>query len=120
MTRPPSLTAQALQELGAIGARQEAQAERLDGIERLISDERHKADDDRQRMLAKLDGLEARLDGRDATLEKRVEGLELFRNRVGAVVALAGSAVTLLAGGLWYLLTTFWGDVVAAVRRLWP
>lgn len=120
MTRPPSLTAQALEKLGAIGARQDAQAERLDGIERMICEERHTASDDRRRMLAKLDGLEARLDGRDATLEKRVEGLELFRNRVGAVVALAGSAVTLLAGGIWYLLTTFWGDVVAAGRRLWP
>lgn len=120
MPRAPSLTAQALQELGAIGARQEAQAARLDGIERSIAEVRHTTDDDRKRLFAKLDGLEARLDGRDATLEKRVEGLELFRNRVGAVVALAGSAVTLLAGGLWYLLTTFWADVIAAFRKLWP
>lgn len=112
--------AEALRELGAIGARQDEQARRLDGIERLITEERANASDDRRRMLAHLEGLEKRLDGRDAVLEKRVEGLEVFRNRVGAVVTLAGSACTLLAGGLWYLLTSFWSDVVAAFRRLWP
>lgn len=120
MTRGPSLTAQALQELGAIGARQEAQAERLDAIERTMAEDRHAAADNSRRVLAKLDALNARLGEKHADHDRRLAGLELFRNRVGAVVALAGAGVTLLGGGLWYLVSHFWSDLITLVRRLLP
>jgi len=120
MSRPISLNAQALEKLGAIGARQEAQADRLAAMEIAIAEDRKSAAEDRRRMLDRLDVIGERLAGKDADHERRLGNLELFRNRVGAVVALAGSVVTLLAGGLWYLLTSFWADLAAAMRKLWP
>ncbi len=111
---------QALKELGAIGAMQAAQADRLESIERGIVEDRREASADRRRMLDRLDDIGHRLAAKDADHERRLGDLELFRNRVGAVVAVAGTVVTLLAGGLWYLLTTFWVDLAAALRRIWP
>lgn len=120
MRRALPLDDHAIRELGAIGARQEAQATRLEAIERVICEDRKESADDRRLLLERLDKIDARLTGRDAEHERRLAGLELFRNQIMAVVALAGTAMSFLVAGLYYLISGFWTDLVAAFRRLWP
>lgn len=122
--RPPSLSAQVYQQLGALAATQEAQGAHLARMDETMREDRHAASEDRRLMLDKLDAMAERL-GKLDTVPTRLEKVEteasasrLFRSRVGAVVGLMGLAASGLAAGLWYLLTTFWADLVAALARL--
>ncbi|MFG1226012.1 hypothetical protein [Xanthobacter wiegelii] len=126
--RPPSLSAQVYQQLGALAATQEAQGAHLARMDETMREDRHAASEDRRLMLDKLDAMADRLGklepvikplpGRVTALEKEATASRLFRSRVGAVVGLMGLAASGLAAGLWYLLTTFWADLVALLARL--
>ncbi|MFG1378899.1 hypothetical protein [Xanthobacter autotrophicus] len=120
----PTIVAQ----VAALDATVSAQGRRLDGIEESMRDGRRESSEDRRLILAKLDALDDRLGAMEpalrplpaavTSLEARTGKLELFRTHVGAMVALAGGAATLLGTGIWYLLTTFWVDLADFLARL--
>lgn len=126
--RPPSLSAQVYQQLGALAATQEAQGAHLARMDETMREDRHAASEDRRLMLDKLDAMSERLGKLEPVIKplpKRVEALEteasaskLFRSRVGAVVGLMGLAAGGLATGAWYLVTTFWADLIGVLARL--
>ncbi len=130
MPRAPSMTTEVHRQLGELAATQAAQGAHLERMDETMREDRHAASDDRRLMLAKLDALSDRLgklepDGvplpvRLTALEKEAAESKLFRARVGAVVALAGSAAGLLLAGLGYLLNHFWSDLVSLLSRLLP
>lgn len=128
--RSSSVTVQIHQQLGAVTATQEAQADQLARIDETLREDRRVASEDRRLMLDKLDALADRLakiepvvstlPARVATLETEASASRLFRSRVGAVVGLAGSAAAILSAGAWYLVSAFWGDALALLKRLLP
>lgn len=120
MAPRPSMTSEVHRQLGALAATQQAQADQLERIDATLREDRRAASEDRRLMLAKLDAMADRLPqaGQLDQLETEASNSRLFRSRVGAVVGLMGLAASGLAAGAWYLVTTFWADVLAALARL--
>lgn len=126
MAARPSAPASMAQQLGQIAATQDAQRDRLEAIERLAAEERSEAGKDRRLVMEKLDRLSnqfARLEaipGRVEDLEKKAVAFGLFKDKVGAVVMLAGVAVSTIVGGFWWLVSTFSHEIGAFLRRMFP
>lgn len=53
-----------------------------------------------------------------ASHETDIKELKVFRTHVGAVVAIAGTAVSIVVAGAGWLLTQFWDQIAAWGRRI--
>ena len=101
---------------------------KLDLLVDMATREHQEARENRRLVFAKLDAV----DDRVASVEHKVEPLpgkiekhgtaidelQTFRSHVGAVVAVAGAAVSLIVAGIGWLLMQFWEPLAAWVRRL--
>lgn len=71
--------------------------------------------------LARLEAVTRTVEAHDAQLRTHGEQLathKIFRERVGAVTAIAAGGLSLAFSGLWYLAYTFWDTVVGALRAV--
>lgn len=113
--------------VGELSAGLVAVRERQEGLDRLMADQAREAAQDRRLVLGKLDALHERITSKVEGIEAQVDrqsadiaGLKLFRDKIGAVAALAGLAATTLAGGAWWLIASFKAELGAVVRRILP
>lgn len=122
-----SVEAEIYRAVGELSAGLEAVRDRQEGIDRLMADQAREAAQDRRLVLGKLDALHERITDKVGGIEAQVDrqsadiaGLKLFRDKIGAVAALAGLAATTLAGGAWWLIVSFKTELGAVVRRILP
>ena len=47
---------------------------------------------------------------------KEMEANKLFRDRIGAVIAVGATGVSTVFGGISYLVWTYWAELIAAIR----
>lgn len=113
--------------VGELSAGLEAVRDRQDALDRVMNNVMREAAEDRRQMLHKLDALHERIGDKVDAIEARqdrqagdIAGLKLFRDKVGAVAALAGLAATTLAGGIWWLVLSFKSELGALARKILP
>ncbi len=122
-----SVEAEIYRAVGELSAGLEAVRDRQEGIDRLIADQAREAAQDRRLVLGKLDALHERITDKVEGIEVQVDrqsadiaGLKLFRDKIGAVAALAGLVATTLCGGAWWLIVSFKAEIGAVAKRMLP
>jgi len=127
MSRPGSIAAETHRLVGELSAGLEGVRDRQESLDRLLAQQAREAAEDRRLVLGKLDALServtAKLEGTEAQIDAQARdlaGLKLFRDKIGAVAALAGLAATTLCGGAWWLIVSFKTEIGAVARRLLP
>lgn len=49
---------------------------------------------------------------------KKIDGFTLFQNKIGAAIALGTTVVGMIGGGVYWLITTYWAELITAIRGL--
>ena len=65
----------------------------------------------------------AKVENHDEVIEEhgtKLAAFKIFQDRIGAVTGIASVALTTAIGGVWYLITAYWTDLIAFIGRLWP
>lgn len=126
----PSINDDIRREVGDVRADIAETRGKLDVLIEMLTDERRSASESRRVVYDKLEKVDARVARIEATVDplvKDVAGhaedigqLQAFRAHIGAVVVIAGLAVTAILSGIGWLITTSWAEIVAFGRRLVP
>ncbi|MDQ0301340.1 hypothetical protein [Ancylobacter polymorphus] len=46
----------------------------------------------------------------------KIKGFKLFQDKIGAAIALGTTVVGMVVGGVYWLITTYWAELIAAIR----